>query len=320
MELDQSLLPGARKAVFDCLWAKPGETLLIVTDEQMSFLASHFVKSGREGGVETLMLEMAPRKMHGEEPPAIIGAALLAANCALLITAFSLTHTKARGEATKAGVRIASMPGVTAEMIRGPLNTDYTEIKRLSEKVAELLTQAKEAVIRSAKGTNLTLNLSERKALADTGLLHHPGAIGNLPAGEGFIAPQEGQGSGKVVIDGTMAGVGRLKNDIILAVENGKITNISGGEEAKALEKILSGADENAFCIAELGVGTNKEAQLSGNLLIDEKVYGTVHLAVGNNLFMGGAQNSKVHLDGVILEPTLILDGQTVIDQGRYVF
>jgi leucyl aminopeptidase (aminopeptidase T) len=320
MEFDPTLIDGARKALIECMGIQAGEICLVVTDEKLAPLAMHFAQAGRDLHAESMMMIMTSRQIHGEEPPVPVGAALQAASCAFLITFVSMSHTKARGEATKAGVRIASMPGLTAEMVRGPLSADYADIVRLSTGMAKMLTEASEAILISARGTHLTFDLTGRRATADTGMLQKSGVWSNLPAGEGYIAPLEGKTTGTLVIDGMLAGVGLLKEPITATVRDGRLSHISGGEEARALEKILSEADENAGSIAELGIGTNRSAQLMGSILVDEKVFGTVHVAIGNNLFIGGAQHSKIHLDGVLMEPTLILDGKTIIDQGRHVW
>jgi leucyl aminopeptidase (aminopeptidase T) len=320
MEFDLDLIQGAKKALTECMGVKVGEVCLIVTDEKLFSLAMHFAQASRELQVETLVITMTSRAIHGEEPPAPIAGALLAANCAFLITSVSMSHTKARAAATEAGVRIASMPGLTADMVRGPLNADYDDIVHLSQGIAKMLTEASQAILLSEKGTHLTFDLTGRQAVADTGMLQQSGVWSNLPAGEGYIAPLEGKTTGTLVIDGMMAGIGLLKEPIVATVSDGRIINISGGEEVLTLKKILSEADENAYCIAELGVGTNRVAGLMGSILVDEKVFGTVHVAIGNNRFFGGQQHSKIHLDGVLLEPTLILDGKTVIDRGQHVW
>jgi aminopeptidase len=320
MEYDHSLILGAKKALTVCMGVKVGEVCLIVTDEKLFKLAMHFAQASRELQIETLVITMTPRAIHGEEPPAPIAGALLGADCAFLITSASMSHTKARAAATEAGVRIASMPGLTPDMVRGPLNADYDDIVLVSQGIAAMLTEASQAVLLSEKGTHLTFDLTGRQGVADTGMLQQSGVWSNLPAGEGYIAPLEGKATGTLVIDGMMAGIGLLEEPIIATVSEGRITKISGGEKALALEKILSEADENAKGIAELGVGTNRVAKLMGSILVDEKVFGTVHVAIGNNRFFGGQQYSNIHLDGVLLEPTLILDGKTVIAQGRHVW
>jgi len=64
-------------------------------------------------------------------------------------------------------------------------------------------------------------------------------------------------------------------------------------------------------------VGTNDAAQIIGNILEDEKVMGTIHIAFGNNVSMGGTVNVPIHLDGIIQSPTVELDGRLLMDNGR---
>jgi len=200
------------------------------------------------------------------------------------------------------------------------INSPYIleKIKERTIKLADLLTKAEKAIIKTDLGTNLLLNIKDRKGLADTGIFHNKGDFGNLPAGEAYIPPLEGFGDGDLVIDGAMAGIGVLNTPIKLKFKNGKIINIEGGFEAEQLRKILENSDENAWKIAELGIGTNDEAYLMGNVLVDEKVYGTVHVAIGDNSHMEGKQKSSIYLDGIIKKPTLILDNEKIIDNGNY--
>ncbi|MGC8701220.1 MAG: aminopeptidase [Thermoplasmata archaeon] len=310
------LMKGARVAVEICMGTKPDEEVLIVTDTSKLNIGYAFAMVAKSIGAETSVAIMTPRKMHGNEPPNSIGEAMKGADVILMPTSTSLSHTNAREEASKKGARIASMPTITEEIIKGPLMADYARIKEKTLKLTDILTDAEEAVIITKLGTNLKLNLKNRKGLADTGIFHNKGDFGNLPAGEAYIPPVENYGDGDLVIDGAMAGIGILSKPIKISFKNGRIINIEGGYEAEKLRKILENSDENSWKIAELGIGTNDEAYLMGNVLLDEKVYGTVHVAIGDNIHMGGFQKSSVHLDGIIKNPTLILDGKTIIESG----
>ena len=154
--------------------------------------------------------------------------------------------------------------------------------------------------------------------MADTGLLHEKGAFGNLPAGEACLAPIEGKTSGDAIIDGVMAGVGVVETPIKMVVENGYVTEINGGAEAKALSELLRGKGEEVKNIAELGIGTNEKAIPCGRPLEDEKVMGTVHVAIGDNISFGGNVKAPLHLDGIMKNPTLVIDGKTVIKDGGH--
>jgi leucyl aminopeptidase (aminopeptidase T) len=115
-----------------------------------------------------------------------------------------------------------------------------------------------------------------------------------------------------------MAGLGLIKGSKIrIEVKNGFAAGITGGAIAKKLVKMLDSVGKNARNIAEFGIGTNDSAKLSGILLEDEKVLGTVHIALGNNVSMGGKVNVPIHLDGVIKEPTVYLDGKELMKSGK---
>ena len=127
----------------------------------------------------------------------------------------------------------------------------------------------------------------------------------------------EGTANGVFVVDGSMAGLGLIKKTKLkIKVEKGYATKITGGVLAKKLIKQLDSVGKQARNIAEFGIGTNDSAKLSGILLEDEKVLGTVHIALGNNITMGGSVNVPLHLDGVIKKPTVYLDNKIIMKNG----
>jgi aminopeptidase len=166
-------------------------------------------------------------------------------------------------------------------------------------------------------GTDMTMSIEGRECISSTGLILNPGDFGNLPSGEAYLAPVEGTADGVFVVDGSFAGIGVLQEPLRLEVRNGYVTNLSGGEEAEKLRGLLEPHGRDAYSIAELGIGTNDAAQISGILLEDEKVAGTVHIALGNNASMGGSVTVPVHLDGVIQGPTLKVDGHMIMKDGN---
>ena len=86
---------------------------------------------------------------------------------------------------------------------------------------------------------------------------------------------------------------------------------------AKKLKQQLDAVGKDARNIAEFGIGTNDSAKLSGVLLEDEKVMGTIHIALGNNVSMGGSVNVPIHLDGVVKKPTVWMDGKLLMKDGK---
>lgn len=311
-----SLAMGAHIALADCMAVKKGETVLIVTDTEKKQIGEALFKAALELEAEAMILTMLPRHHHGEEPPEIVAEAMKHANAVVCPTQFSLTHTQARKKACEAGARIATMPGITEQMFSsGGLTADYNEVERLTLKLVDRMAKAKTAKI-IKDGSHLSLSLEGRAPIASTGLISKPGESGNLPSGEAYIAPVEGKSQGKLVIDGSMAGVGCLRSPLKIKVQDGYATEISGEQAVQLIEAL--GPTKEARNVAELGVGTNRGAKLIGIVLEDEKVYGTVHVAFGENSTFGGRTHAGIHLDGIILKPTFYLDDELIIDRGEF--
>jgi leucyl aminopeptidase (aminopeptidase T) len=181
-------------------------------------------------------------------------------------------------------------------------------------KVAELLDNASAAEIETKIGTKLYMSIAGRKAHPDTGIFHNPGDFGNLPAGEAFIAPVEDTSEGRAVVDGSM--VDRVRGTVEIIFEKGVAQKISGSPAAGLL-KMLRKAGPKAMNLAEFGIGTNPKAKLIGNVLEDEKVLGTCHIALGDNSTFGGRVKAGIHVDGIIKRPTIKLDGKIVMREGE---
>lgn len=305
-------------AIKDCMGAKKNESVLIVTDEFKNKIGYALFENAKKLGHESVYLEFKSREMHGQEPPKQVAEMMKLFDVVLCPTAKSLTHTNARREASALGARIATFPGITEEiMIRG-LNADYKKIAALTIKLQEIMNEVNIVRVTAPNGTDITMDISGRKALPSKGLFHKKGESGNLPTGEAYIAPLEGKSNGVFVVDGSMSGVGVIdKKPITIQVENGFATKISGGVQAKKLDSILNKYGKFARNIAEFGIGTNDKAKLSGIILEDEKVMGTIHIALGDNKSMGGNVDVPIHLDGIVKKPTVYFDGKLIMKNGK---
>ena len=318
IETNQKIVEAAKKLIVNCMGTQKDEKLLIVADEKTSELGYGFAVAGRACGFETTYVE-APAQTKGE-PPAPVSAAMEAADVAFLLTSMSYSHVKARVAATEKGARIASMPMMTTEIAENYLDADYPFIKKVSAQLAALLTNAKTVRVVTEKGTDITFSIEGRGGLADTGQLTEKGALGNLPAGEAFIAPIEHIGTGKIVVDGCIAYLGPVKDDVMLTLKGGAIVSIEGGESAEGLKKFLEDKDDEAKGIAEFGIGANPGAKIIGHPLVDEKVWGTIHIAFGMNVTIGGARQSNIHYDCIINDPTVWVDDVMILDKGRHIY
>jgi aminopeptidase len=257
---------------------------------------------------------MAERASHAAEPPATVAEAMAATDVLLAPTIQSLSHTAARKRATENGARAATLPGVTEDILARVMSADMEGLREKGHAVADALDRAAEARITDANGTDLTLDLTGRNAIPDAGELTEPSAFGNLPCGEGFISPADG--NGLLVIDGSMAGVGLVDEPVQLVVEGGHLTSARGGQGMAFLELLTEHGDDGTT-IAELGVGTNEKATLTGEIIEDEKILGSIHVAFGASAGIGGTVQVPVHLDCVMMKPTLELDGEAIVRDGE---
>lgn len=292
-----------------------GEQVLVVGDHDSRALAEAMRDAAARHGADAVLTLMDPRENDGTEPPPTVAAALAACDAFLAPTSRSLSHTRARKAANDGGARGATLPGATAEMIARVMSVDFAAMKARTLAVTELLSQADEARITCANGSDLRIDLTGRTALADIGEMTRPGTFGNLPAGEGFIAPRSGEGT---VAATSLAPLGISPEPVVLTVEDGHLTAAHGPLGPEFIKRLVAHGDAGTN-LAELGVGTNDAATLTGNVLEDEKILGTVHVAFGASMGIGGTVSVPIHLDVVVLEPTLVVGGTTVLDGGRWV-
>jgi leucyl aminopeptidase (aminopeptidase T) len=310
-ELDRAVKTVVRK----CMGISPGEDVLVVCNPVTEEIGALMRIEAQGDGADATLAVISERDSAAAEPPRAVAAAMAAADVVLAPTIQSLSHTSARKVATDAGVRIGTLPGVTEEMLTRLMAGDLEEIRRRGWAIVTGLNRSAEARITCRNGSDLRIGLEGRMGIVDAGELGSRGAFGNLPCGEGFIAPVEGTSNGKLVIDGSIADVGLLETPVELTIRDGHLVGATGEDGARLLE-LLTVHGEDGTNVAELGIGTNEEALLTGNILEDEKILGTCHVAFGASRAIGGTVQVPVHLDCVVLEPTVELDGETIAGGG----
>lgn len=313
------LLSAARTAVVDCLALQRDESCLVVTDPSRATIGRALWEVVVSQAPNSLYVEMPEGPRDGAEPPPAVAQLMCEVDVVVAPTKRSLTHTQARRDACAMQTRVATLPGINETTMVRCLNADYRAIAARAQRAAELLTRARRVHVWTESGTDITFSVEGIEALASTGLILQPGNFGNLPSGEAYLRPLEGTAEGRVVIDGSMAGVGALldTDPIVWDVSAGRISVVEEGDGAAALGELLASVGPGAYLLAEFGVGTNDAARVVGNILEDEKVLGTVHFAVGNNVSMGGTNNVPIHLDGVLLAPNADLDDRPLLRDGK---
>jgi len=218
----------------------------------------------------------------------------------------------------------------------GAVTADYRQIRVYEHYAAHnIYGEAKDVRVTSALGTDLTYDVEGRifaPSLPGDGFdpfkavrFIEDDVDGEslysfvFPGGEFTVAPVEGSANGTCVIDLTMHHLDRLSSPISLSIEDGRIVAIDGGADARTLRDFVATyGDENAMLFpAEASIGINPEARIVGNQREDKCVFGTMHFGLGTNIDVGGTIHSKIHMDGVMLSPSLYVDGQLKIEGGN---
>lgn len=228
------------------------------------------------------------------------------ADVVIALSNYSTSHTFFRKLLTNVcQARFASMPLFDENMLYGPLSIDLEALKENTLKIYEVVKGAKKIQVSAKNGTQIEFDLEGREFLADYGLLDKPGSFGNLPAGEVFIAPNEGKTNGYFVAQ--YGPTFKLEHNLCFNIKDGMLSEIIGSDSyAKTLESIIKKYPQAAN-IAELGIGTNKNAKDPLNILEAEKIYKTIHMALGDNSSFGGIVSVPFHQDFVLFEPDVIV-------------
>ncbi len=294
-----------------CLNVQDEESVVVITDAKRRKIAESIVEESRKVAKNTVLMDIEETDGHGSEPPIIVSEAMKKADVVVAPTTFSLSHTKARIEACSEGARIATMPGITKKMFKTTLRADYEDIRRRCEKLLSMVKDSETISVKTPSGTDLKLDVREGFWHKDTGIIHEKGSFGNLPAGEVDGAPINMEG--KIVVD-------FFKSGGNIFAPSGTIVEISGNRAvsidrecdlSRAFENVKNGDN-----IAELGIGTNPEAELVGNILQDEKVLGTCHVAFGDSTSYGTGIDSEIHWDAILKSPTIMFDDKTIMEKG----
>lgn len=277
--------------------------VLVVTDMSTRQLGSDFHQALHELGWDAYINVMEDRTKSGEEPDALIAAEMLKYGIVFCLTKHSLTHTVARRQASEQGISVITMPGINEDIFfNGAINADYRIVEEETSNVAEQLTAHEQVLLQTGDHLQLTIPLGERTGIASTGVFNVQGNSGNLPSGEAYIAPIEYLANGQIEINGSIAGIGLVHEPIILTITDGRLVDATGAQGQQLLSIL---GDGDGRILAELGIGTNYAARLTGNILEDEKAKGTVHIAFGSNHTFGGNIKTNVHIDCVTKSPII---------------
>ncbi len=315
----------ATNVIHTCMGLQRGEKILIVVDEPLGYARDALLAEAAQTDPAELWNYTFPNASRpiSEYPSPLL--ALVTQVDAIVFLFASVNQLKespallaGRAAIGKGIARTGLGAFIDQSILDIEMSADYGQIATFTDSLTQRLQGSSTAHITTALGTNLRLSLAGREWKKDTGILRAQKAFGNLPAGETYIAPVEDSAEGLLVVDKCFPGM-LLSEPTRMTFEKGRVTHIEGGAGAEFLRSAFAQHGDSARVIAELGIGTNPLARLQGNIITDEKVLGTIHVAVGRSDFFGGKNVATTHIDGVVGQPTLEIDGKVVIENGKHV-
>ena len=310
--------------IHTCMGLQRGEKILIVVDEPLGHARNALLAEAAQTDPAELWSYTFPNASRplSEYPSPLL--ALVTQVDAIVFLFASVNQLKespallaGRAAIGKGMARTGLGAFIDQSILDIEMSADYGQIAKFTDSLTQRLQGSSIARITTALGTNLRLSMAGREWKKDTGILRGQKAFGNLPAGETYIAPVEDSAEGVLVVDKCFPGM-LLSEPTRMTFEKGRVMHVEGGAGAEFLRSAFAQHGDSARVVAELGIGTNPLARLQGNIITDEKVLGTIHVAVGRSDFFGGKNVATTHIDGVVGQPTLEIDGKVLIENGEH--
>lgn len=313
------IYPACTTLLTVCANCQKDEKILIVTDPQ-AYPIAQALWDAAEAYPNRSMVMMPTQTMHGQEPTALVAAAMLEADVIFRATTFSISSTEAKRKACAAGARDLNCSDYDMRMLgSGGLYCDFEAKGPMMDKMAKLY-EGDDITITTPLGTHITANVSGRRSFPQYGRSLVPGQTSSPPDIECALGANAGTMNGVVFIDGSIPHprLGLITEPIRLQLQGSRIVEISGGPQAAVLQQILDEyQDEKVFHVGEIGIGMNDACELTGRMLEDEGCAGTVHFGIGDDRTFGGTNACPIHLDAVFRQPTLTIDGTVLIQDGK---
>ena len=314
----------ADRVVKEYLGVSAGERFAIVVDDRTDVeIPQELFRAAREQDAEPVVVTIARRARSGAEPPDHAAAVMAAADVVICAASTSLYHTTAKAVAQRAGARgDFNAPSRADAWRNGAMTADFPAIRRRAEALAAIWRRASIVRVTSPAGTDMTASCAGREPKAWlTGICRNPGEVSALPGGEVSLPPVEGTAHGVVIWERVASDLGALVRPIRIEVRDGRAVAIEGDDDAADRLREIVRTVRDADNIGEIGIGTNPAARIADEITEAKKAFGTVHIALGDSANeYGGLVECDVHLDGLVMEPTVEFDGIPVVVDGKHVY
>ncbi len=326
---------GVKQAISNCLKVKKGENVVIITDRETLAIGSALRAAAEKiTGKPARFFLMEDFGARPIQFPRVIEEALSTADVSIYAAQgakgelATFRQPMLRTIEANSKLRHGHMIGITPQIMADGMCSDYREIQRISKLVYEKVKDARTIRVVTDRGSDFTAEFSpELKWTVSDGDIT-PGHWKNLPDGEVFTSPVTL--NGQVVIDGCLGDFFAEKyasledTPIRIKVKDGRAQRESlqcdNEDLRKEFAQYVFETDENSSRVGEFAIGTNTGlTHLIYNLLQDEKFPG-IHIAFGSPLpgHTGAKWDSKAHVDGVLIKPTIYVDGVPIMTKGEF--
>lgn len=319
---------GARKLIEEIMCVTFGENVLITTDTSSDMrVAEQLAGAAKAVGAHPVIVRYETRYQSAMEPPAPVAGAALGADVWIELQLGYIMHSNAFRAAMERGTRYTCLTGLDVQMLVDTVGrVDYQGVRRLGDKLVELMSAGEEIRLTSANGMDITGRTGDRPIHVRGIPADKPG-MSVMLAGQISWNPIEETQNGTIVFDGAAwppDEIGLIQNPVTLTVENGVVTDVQGeGRDAAVYRSWLAAQnDPNMYRVAHWSLGYNPGvSKPTGRIVEDERVFGCIEIGIGTKgSWIGGEPwVAPAHTDGSNLAPSIYVDGEALEQEGRYV-
>jgi len=317
---------GAKKLVEDIMLIKPGENVVITADTSSDMrVVQATAKACFAAGALPVVVIHPTQKEGYMEPPLPVAGAVRQVDVWIEFAVHMVFLSQGYKAAVDNGARYICLGGMDVIMLVQTIQrVKYNELLAMGYLLVDIVQSADKVEIYSPAGTELVAYNQGRRArqsgkLADT--KGEPIMLG----GQVSWCPMEETINGRLVFDGALfppEELGVLSEPVALTLKDGVVTEVTGGKEAKIFERWLAGFnDPNMYRLAHFSLGFNPGVvKLTGRIVEDERIFGSIEMGVGTQgaQIMGKTWKAAAHTDGIVLNPTIVLDGVELEKEGVY--
>jgi len=306
----------ARMILKNCLDVKPHESVLIVIEESLWEFEKALWNYAKKVTKYPLLTRFSSIHLNIHKLLSPVISSFNTSDIVLFLTK-KCVNVKFFDEAKRQGTRFVVLQNISQGLLERLLEANYKNISDHSRRLADIFSIGKTLYLTSRSGTDAQFSISRIKGIAETGFVHKAGEFTLLPAGEASIDLQNHDVEGHITLDRIAGHKQRFPEPIGLNVKNGHINRIKGEKEAVQLRKEIRKFGREGRKINEFGVGTNEKAMIGHSAQEDQKVMGTVYISIGQNRITKVRSKIIQPIKGLVLMPTLKIDGRLIVEDGH---